>query len=267
MTEKKICPIDGGEMKPVFSAELLNKYPVEYFACDTCLFLQTEAPYWLEEAYGEAIADCDTGIMERNLHNVLRVSSVLKLLGVEREEVIDVAGGYGILTRLLRDVGFDCYWSDKYCQNIFSKGFCASEGQAAAALCALEVLEHIENPLEFLRSMIAQHGARAIVFSTEDFKTVPDRDWRYYSFDTGQHISFYSRRSLNALARKLGWFYIPLPRHLHLFTARPVKGLRAVVLRSYLLYLHALWTVLRMRRYSRTQADSKRLAVEKGGIS
>ncbi|MCF7817903.1 MAG: class I SAM-dependent methyltransferase [Kiritimatiellales bacterium] len=253
-------------MRSVFRATLLGRHEVQYFCCYACSFLQTEEPYWLEEAYNAAIADCDTGIMERNLHNAVRISAVLKLLKCEREPIVDMAGGYGILTRLLRDVGFDCRWSDKYCGNILSKGFQAAPEQKAAVLCALEVLEHVEDPLGFLRDAIAQYGARAIVFSTEDFKTVPDSDWWYYSRDSGQHISFYSVSSLEALAKQLGWFYTSLPRHLHLFTASPVAGLRGAVLKSYLLYPYALWALLRMRHHSRTHTDRELLAKEKDGV-
>ena len=265
MAKKKTCPIDGAEMEPLFKATILGKHDVQYLVCTECSFLQTETPYWLEEAYGEAIADCDTGIMERNLHNVLRVSAVLKLLKFEREPVIDLAGGYGILTRLLRDAGFDCHWSDKYCENIMAKGFPASPEQKTTTLCALEVLEHIEDPLDFLRGVIAKHRAHAIIFSTEEFTTVPAPDWWYYSRDTGQHISFYSTRSLEALAGQLGWHYTPLPRHFHLLTKEPLRGWRVQVAKSYLLYPYALWTLFRMRRHSLTYTDRNRLLYNKDG--
>jgi hypothetical protein len=255
MNGEKTCPVDGGKMEPVFRATVLKKHEVKYYTCSSCSFLQTEKPYWLDEAYSDAIADCDTGIMERNLHNALRVSAVLKLLKYDKETVIDMAGGYGILTRLLRDAGFDCLWSDKYCDNIMARGFEAGTDKKAPVLCAMEVLEHIEDPLTFLRDAIAQYDASAIVFSTEEFRSLPEQDWWYYSRESGQHISFYSIPSLHALARQLGWFYIPLPRHLHLFTIRPVTGVRGVVLKSYLLYGYALWTLLRMRRHSRTYTD------------
>jgi len=40
----------------IFSrVKILNKYDVKYFYCDYCGFIQTEEPYWLEEAYKEPI--------------------------------------------------------------------------------------------------------------------------------------------------------------------------------------------------------------------
>jgi hypothetical protein len=34
---------------------------------------------------------------------------------------VDIGGGYGLLTRLMRDRGFDFYWKDPHCENIFAK--------------------------------------------------------------------------------------------------------------------------------------------------
>lgn len=261
MVETKTCPIDGGAMKPVFSATVLGKYDVHYFVCQDCSFLQTEDPHWLEEAYRDAIAACDTGIMERNLHNALRIAAVLRVLGFGRSRIIDIAGGYGILTRLLRDIGFDCLWSDKYSDNLLAKGFEAPEGLPASALCALEVLEHVHDPVAFLRGAIEAHGASAVVFSTEAFERLPDRNWWYFSRESGQHISFYSIRSLEKLAGRLGWSYARLPRNLHLFTAAPLSGWKALLLGSYMIYPCALWSVARMRNRSRTRADQEHAMV------
>ena len=68
----KICPITGHQMDTVFSAKLLNKYDVQYFYCEETGLLQTEEPYWLDEAYDQAIAATDTGILRRNFLHLLR---------------------------------------------------------------------------------------------------------------------------------------------------------------------------------------------------
>ena len=254
--KEKNCPIDGEKMTPIFQCEILNKYSIQYYSCPKCFFLQTESPFWLDEAYEKAIVDIDTGIMERNIHNSLRVSACLYLLGCKKEEVIvDLAGGYGLLTRMLRDIGFNCWWSDKYCTNIVAKGFNITPNKKVKILCALEVLEHLENPITFLKNAIVEHNAEGIVFSTEEFKTIPNPDWPYYSRDSGQHISFYSTSSLQMIAKTLNWHYIPLPRHLHLLTKKTITKGQRILLKTYLLYLYGLWAIFRMRKYSRTHTD------------
>lgn len=59
--EAIICPICECSMPFVFHKELLGRYIVAYYRCPKCELLKTEAPYWLEEAYSNAIADTDVG--------------------------------------------------------------------------------------------------------------------------------------------------------------------------------------------------------------
>ncbi|MEJ2506837.1 MAG: hypothetical protein P8Y81_11315 [Ignavibacteriaceae bacterium] len=61
------CKICSSESKYVFSATVLQKYDVKYFHCPECGFLQTEEPYWLDEAYSSAIGAEDTGLIALNI--------------------------------------------------------------------------------------------------------------------------------------------------------------------------------------------------------
>ena len=82
---------------------------VEYFECAECGYVQTEEPTWLDEAYSSPINLSDTGIMARNLSNVNLTLATLTLMGAKSAQVVDYAGGYGLLVRLLRDKGVDAY--------------------------------------------------------------------------------------------------------------------------------------------------------------
>ena len=59
-----------------------------------------------------------------------------------------------------------------------------------------------------------------ILFSTELLPTQrPDpKTWPYFGLDHGQHISFYSRRSLEIIAEKLGFNFYTNGVSLHLLT-------------------------------------------------
>ena len=215
-----LCPICSGPRREIFQARLLNKYNVRYFFCNSCGLLQTEEPYWLEEAYRRAIADADTGLVSRNLDIARKLSSLLYYCFDPQARYVEFAGGYGLLTRLMRDRGFDFRWYDPYCQNIFARGFewDQLEGKISSrAVTAFEVIEHAPNPVTLISNAMARAQTSTIIFSTflyEGEPPLPEK-WWYYSLASGQHISFFRRQTLIALAGKLGlrlhsngWFHV-----------------------------------------------------------
>lgn len=206
MTACKIC---GAPMAFAFAARVLGKYEARYYSCETCGFLSAREPHWLSEAYSRAIASTDTGMVARNIATARKLAAVLYFLRGERGagRYVDVAGGYGLLTRLMRDYGFDFYWSDKYCENLAACGFEYTPARGpCSAVTAFEVLEHTEDPVDFVREAMKCAQAKAFICTTELFEggPPPPGQWMYYSFGTGQHISFFQRRTLDALAGKLG---------------------------------------------------------------
>lgn len=200
------CPICQASMNHVFSATVLRKHEVAYRQCTGCGLMQTEEPYWLDEAYGDAIVLADTGLVARNLSLASKTAVLLDARFDPRAAYLDIAGGYGMLTRLMRDFGFDYYWQDKHCANLHARGF---EAEAAArpfaAMTAFEVFEHLPDPLAFVRETMDRYGCRTLIFSTLLYEGAPPpRDWWYYAFNGGQHIAFYRRDTLETLASRLG---------------------------------------------------------------
>lgn len=210
------CRVCGGRSQFVYRRPVLGQQ-VRYYDCPQCGYLQTETPYWLEQAYGSAINDVDTGILMRNGDNLRRVVMTLLAMRKLHGRVIDYAGGYGILVRLLRDAGVDAYWEDRYCSNLLARGF-ESDGGGADLLTAFEVFEHLVDPVTELERMLQK--APVVLLSTELVTTSepPPEDWWYLGPEHGQHIGFFRLSTLRVLAEKAGCGVQSDGRTLHLFS-------------------------------------------------
>ena len=214
------CPVCNSHRDFSFGETVLNKYHVSYYSCASCGLLQTEEPYWLNESYNDPIAITDTGLVQRNISLASKLATAL-YFGLDiKGRCLDIAGGYGMLVRLMRDFGFDFYWEDKYCSNIFAKGFEVTKSENGfEVITAFEVMEHIQDPVVFVKEAMETYGTRTLIFSTRvyDEGPPPARDWWYYSFETGQHISFYTNKTLKCIADKLGLNFFSAGG-LHFFT-------------------------------------------------
>lgn len=228
------CSICSSSMEVSFTAQVLGKYPAQYEVCHECGYLRAHEPQWLEEAYSSAIAAADTGLVMRNFSVACKLAGVLYwvLDGRGEGRYLDAAGGYGMLTRLMRDFGFDFYWADKYCNNLLVPGFEYNETIGpCSAVTAIEVFEHLTDPAAFIEETLAFSGAQTLVFTTELYEGSPPQpgDWWYYAFATGQHIGFFQRRTLETLGVRLG-LQFSSANGIHIFSKAAVneRQLRAV---------------------------------------
>jgi hypothetical protein len=244
------CRVCSGEATYLWHGKLLD-LTVRYFECLVCGYVQTESPYWLERAYSRAINDSDTGIMVRNLTNAQIVLSTLLNLRSLDSRVVDYAGGYGLLVRLLRDYGIDALWSDRYCENLVARGF-EYESGAAALVTAFEAFEHFVHPDQELDQLLAI--APNVLFSTALITgptPAPD-DWWYYCPEHGQHIGFYRVKTLELLAGRHGKHLVSDGRFYHLITDRPVNR---TIWRGLIKIRRILPDVLRWKLKSKTWPD------------
>ena len=92
------------------------------------------------------------------------------------------------------------------------------------AVTCLEVVEHLENPLFFFQNIMSTYHPQLIIFSTQLYQDKPPKPdtWWYYSFITGQHISFFQHRTLKFCSQQLQMHYISY-QGLHIFSKMPVK--------------------------------------------
>jgi hypothetical protein len=253
------CRACGARAQPLRVLELAGR-EVQLYECTVCEFVQTEPPDWLDEAYASPINDSDTGILLRNAANARVVLATLSALGDMRGRVVDFAGGYGILVRLLRDYGVDALWSDPYCQNLVARGF-DHAGQPATLVTAFEAFEHFVEPQRELDEML--RTAPNVLVSTLLIPKPAPAEWWYYGQEHGQHVGWFRTRTLETMAAKRRKRLVTNGVSYHLFTDRPISSRRW----RLLLRTSRLAALLHSRRLSpRTWSDHE-LAADRAARS
>ncbi len=250
-----LCKVCDGSSVFFGEADVLRKYRVQYFRCETCGFMQTESPYWLKEAYSSAIATQDVGIMQRNLMNRDVTTAIINFLFPKMLSAIDFGAGHGVFVRLMRDRGFNFFWSDLHATNDYARGFECKDGLTYDFLTAFEVLEHLIDPVAELGKLMAL-SENVLVSTCLLPQPAPGLcDWWYYVPTTGQHIAFYTVESLRLLALRFGRSLLSVGPY-HLFTKAPKSNL-----------LYRLATTVRVaklanqmyRRLSLVEADFRQM--------
>lgn len=219
--------ITGGKTEILFTAKILNKYDVKYYRCKDTGFIQTEEPYWLEEAYSSAITKLDIGLPFRNEELRDKIIPIINNHFNGDAKFLDYAGGYGLFTRLMRDKGFEFYHTDKFCQNIFAEYFDLenlNSSEQFEVVTAFEVFEHLPNPMAEIENMLSI--GNNLLFTTElqpqtSIKSV--NDWWYFIPETGQHISLFTKSALEYIADRFGYYFYTDNYSTHLFTRKELK--------------------------------------------
>jgi Methyltransferase domain len=129
-----------------------------------------------------------------------------------------------LLVRIMRDLGFDFYWYDKYCSNIFTKHFVANRETRYELLTAFEVFEHLGDPLTEIKAMLA--FSNNLLFSTQ---LVPNgvqnvSDWWYFAPEHGQHVAFYTVESLQVISKVFNLHLSTDGVGTHLLSQKPVSN-------------------------------------------
>jgi hypothetical protein len=218
------CKICQATSDFAFTGTVLKKYDVSYFRCPACEFLQTEEPYWLAEAYASAINDFDLGPVNRAITGARIVESTILVAFDPNARFVDWGGGYGVFTRLMRDKGYDFYWRDAYCQNLFAKQFVADADSGYELLTCFEVFEHMVQPMADIEAMLKL--SPNILFTTllSPCGLQAATDWWYLAPEHGQHISIYSLRALQFIADRFGLHLTTDGTETHLLSQKPVPG-------------------------------------------
>lgn len=233
------CRLCDGALQSRFSLRVLEKHDVAYLQCEQCRSLQTEPPYWLDEAYRDSnLSNLDTGAVQRNLQNLAACWSIVKLLRLKN--VLDVGGGDGLLCRMLRDYEINCYVYDRYAKPSYAQGFQHPDFVTPELIVAFEVLEHYPQPRQDLDVLFGQRP-KAIVASTGIYKDQGE-DWWYLAPESGQHVFFYSRQALEQVARQHGYDLLISGGYLLFLQSGTFGGMRRALARLMLKSNARRWT-------------------------
>lgn len=231
MNENVKSKITGGPTEKVFTATLLGKYQVSYYRCIETGYMQTEEPYWLNEAYADAIVAFDVGLAERNL----KLSDISrKIIGKffdANKTFLDYGGGYGLFVRIMRDYGINFYTYDAYAENTFARYFEKKDwkqnnGEKYEMITAFELMEHITNPVELIGELL--NYSDSIFFSTElitkKIDTTSADSWWYFVPETGQHVSFFTKEALAYIANKYNCYLYTNEKNLHIISRKKLSS-------------------------------------------
>jgi hypothetical protein len=156
------------------------------------------------------------------------------LLEIDPEaRCLDHGGGHGVFVRLMRDLGLDFRWSDKYAENLYARGFEGALDEHYHLVTAFEVLEHLADVGSDLDQLFA--GGHDYILVGTVLHTGHQPGWWYYMLESGQHIAFYSRATLRWIADHHG-YDLEVGDAYALFVRRGIRigSLRRLLLRTLL---------------------------------
>jgi hypothetical protein len=209
----KTCSLCGDAAPKVGVQRILTKYDADYFQCRRCDLIQTEAPYWLEEAPWSSIAHLDTGAVMRHEVCVRVAVVVAHLFNLDPTSTgMDYGAGSGLFVREMRDRGFDFRWWDLFAPNVFAKGFEAKPEQKHDMVTAFEFFEHLARPATELDPLFkAGHDVVLVGTVLHDGQYRPD--WSYMFPAIGGHVVFYSPTTMQHIADRWNYQVIATTQH------------------------------------------------------
>jgi hypothetical protein len=228
----KGCTLCGAQTLHLCVQRVLEKYDVEYFQCPDCDMIQTESPFWLEEEPWSSISHLDTGAVARDARCVRVATAIAHIFGLDpSSRFLDYGGGYGLFVRSMRDRGFPFRWCDRYSQNVFAKGFEGQPDKPHDMVTCFEMFEHLTEVRDGLDPILGC-GHEVVLVGTV-LHSGHQAGWWYYCPEIGNHVSFFSAKTMRFAAKKWG-YQVVSSSDLTVFFRRPLSPLRHKLLRQVL---------------------------------
>jgi Methyltransferase domain len=218
------CRLCDGATKFIFKKLNLRRHNVSYYRCVSCGSMQTELPYWLDEAYAVPGVHMDVGSATRTVKNWMAAATLFGKIGLARDSlIVDFGAATGLFARLLRDVGYNARSYDKYSSAHLTNYFNADhpEKSAPKIVTAFEVFEHFVNPKQEITALLL-NKPDLLIFTTWFCDEQKD-DWVYFVEDTGQHVFLYKQQALRDFASGFGYDLV-LTSFFHILVRREASS-------------------------------------------
>ena len=203
-------------------------------------------PHWLAESFSDELNSVDIGSVDRCLVVADFLEVLVRALCVQDGKFVDWGGGYGLLTRIMRDRGFDFQNFDPYVKNLFASNAQVSVLPSSNLVVASEVFLHIPDPVRQIEELLRLTDFLLLTAVIPPKKV--DQSWWYFMPITGQHISIYTVASLESIANQLGVRLVSDGRFFHLFYKKKLS-IRARAVMHYRFVAFSFSILFTLKRY------------------
>lgn len=197
MTSQKICPICHSESNYFSTIAIRAGISGEYHSCTSCKFIYAQNPSWLEGSFTDALNSLDIGSVDRCNIVADFVEVLANSLKIDNPQVLDWGGGYGLLTRILRDRGIRCAHHDPYTEPLFAENIALQPDARFDLIVLSEVMLHMTDPISTLTELLKLSDN--IMFTAVIAPPDVTPDWWYFMPDTGQHVAIFSQQTIPEL--------------------------------------------------------------------
>ena len=134
-----------------------------------------------------------------------------------------------MFVRLMRNLGYDFYRQDTYCENLFAKYFDLTDIDQKTGfefVSAFEVFEHLVDPIAEINQMFEYSDT--IIFSTNlqpDTDLKSTEDWWYFTPETGQHISLYHKNTFRKISELTNCHFYTTNYSIHILSKKKINFL------------------------------------------
>ena len=202
MESQELCAVCSGGTRFLFSYEVRGKHQAFLHECHNCRFTYISNPHWLDESFSSELNDLDIGSVDRCLVLADFVEVLIRSMKSSKSRFLDWGGGYGLLSRIMRDRGLDFASHDIYTRPLFVESSSNLKSETFELITMSEVALHLVDPVPVFTKIM--ESTDVLVFTAVIAPTVIPNDWWYLMPDTGQHVAIYHEETLQVLAKKLG---------------------------------------------------------------